>query len=72
LNSLPCYNENEDCEEVTVEQSAAKHHKTSENQETDEDDTKCEQVTIHDARKFTAELYFISCRKAMKAILYLH
>jgi hypothetical protein len=37
--SLQCYNENEDCEEATVEQIAAKHQKTSEDQETDEDDT---------------------------------
>jgi hypothetical protein len=37
-NSLQCYNENEDCEEAIVEQIAAKHQKTSEDQETDEDD----------------------------------
>jgi hypothetical protein len=42
-NSLQCYNENYDCEDVIVEQIAAKHQKTSKDQETDEDDTtKCE------------------------------
>jgi hypothetical protein len=38
-NSLQCYLENEDCEEAAVEQTAVKHQKTSEDQETDEDDT---------------------------------
>jgi hypothetical protein len=42
-NNLQCYNENEDCKEATVQQTAAKHQKT-----------------------------FISCGKAMKAVLYLH
>jgi hypothetical protein len=37
--TLQCYNENEECEEATVEEIAAKHHKTSEGQETDQDDT---------------------------------
>jgi hypothetical protein len=36
-NSLKCYKENEDCEEATVEQTAAIHHKTSD-QEPNEDD----------------------------------
>jgi hypothetical protein len=36
-SSLQCYNEN--CEEEIVEQIAAKHQRTSEGQETDEDDT---------------------------------
>jgi FKBP-type peptidyl-prolyl cis-trans isomerase len=57
-NSLPCYNENKDCEEATLEQSAAKHQET-ENQENDEDDTtKSEQVISQDAKKFTAGLQF--------------
>jgi hypothetical protein len=30
-NNLPHHNENEDCEEATVEQNAVKHQKTSEN-----------------------------------------
>jgi hypothetical protein len=38
-NSLQCYNENEDREDAIFEQIAAKHQKTSEYQETDEDDT---------------------------------
>jgi hypothetical protein len=37
-HSLQCYNENEDCVEVIVEQIAVKHQKTSEDQETDEGD----------------------------------
>jgi hypothetical protein len=37
-NSLQRYNDNEDCEDATVEQIAAKHQKTSEYQEADEDD----------------------------------
>jgi hypothetical protein len=45
-NSLHCYNENEDCEEENVEQITAIHQKTSEDQESDEDDmTECERVT---------------------------
>jgi hypothetical protein len=56
-NSLQCYNENEDCEEAIVEQIAAKHQKTSDDQETDEDNTtKHEPVTNQDARKFIAVL----------------
>jgi hypothetical protein len=31
-NSLQCYNENEDCEEAIVEQIAAEHQNTSEDQ----------------------------------------
>jgi hypothetical protein len=34
-NSLQCYNENGDCEEAIVEQTASKHQKSSEYQETD-------------------------------------
>jgi hypothetical protein len=59
---LQCYNENEDFEVATVEQIAAKHQKTSECQETDEDDTtERERVTNQDARKFVAglQLYFM-------------
>jgi hypothetical protein len=37
-NNLQCYNENEDSEEAFVEQIALKHQKTSEDQETDEND----------------------------------
>jgi hypothetical protein len=49
-NSLQCWNENEDCEEATVEQIAAKHQKTSYDQKTKENDmTKHEQVTNMDA-----------------------
>jgi hypothetical protein len=60
-SSLECYNENEDCEEAVVEQIAAKHQKTSEDQEIDkEDTTKREKVTNRDARK------------AMKAAQYLN
>jgi hypothetical protein len=33
-----CYNESEDCEEAIVEQIAVKHQKTSEHQESDDDD----------------------------------
>jgi hypothetical protein len=61
-NSLQCYNENEDCEEAIVEQIAAKQQKTSEYQETDEDDTtEHERVTNQDVRKFIARLrlYFM-------------
>jgi hypothetical protein len=36
-HNLQCYNENEDCEEATVEQIAVKHQKTSEDLETDGD-----------------------------------
>jgi hypothetical protein len=45
-NSLQCYKENDDCEEATVEQIAAKHQKTLEDRESDEDDmTERERVT---------------------------
>jgi uncharacterized membrane-anchored protein len=57
-SSFQCYNENEDCEEA----NCGKHQKTSENQESDEDDTsELEQVTNQDARKFIAglQLYFM-------------
>jgi hypothetical protein len=51
LTSLQCYNENEDCEDAIVEQIATKCQKTSEYQETDEDDTtERERVTNRDAR----------------------
>jgi hypothetical protein len=64
LNPQSCRScfRNFDCEEAVVEQTATKHQKTSESQETDEDDTtECEQVTNHAARKFIAglRLYFI-------------
>jgi hypothetical protein len=56
-NSLQCYNENEDCEDAIVQQIAVKHQKTSEYQETDEDDTtERERVTNQDVRKFIAGL----------------
>jgi hypothetical protein len=48
--------------DAIVEQIAAKHQKTSEYQETDEDDTtECEGVTNHDARIIVAglRLYFM-------------
>jgi hypothetical protein len=55
-NSLQCYNENENCEDAIVEQIAAKHQKTSEYQETDEDNTaERERVTNQDVRKFIYE-----------------
>jgi hypothetical protein len=38
-SSLQSYNENYECEEAIVEQIAAKHQETSEDQESDEDDT---------------------------------
>jgi hypothetical protein len=57
-HSLQCYNANDDCEEATVEQIMEKHYKTSEDQETNEDDmTEHERVTNQDARKFTAGLW---------------
>jgi hypothetical protein len=61
-NSIQCNNENEDCEEVIVEQIAAKHWKTSEDQETNEDDTtERDQLINYDAMKFIAglQLYFM-------------
>jgi hypothetical protein len=61
-NSLQCYNENEDCNDATVEQSVAKQQKTSEYQETDKDDTtERERVTNQDARIIIAglRLYFM-------------
>jgi hypothetical protein len=61
-NSLQCYNENKDCEKATAERIAAKHQKTPEYQETDEDDTtELERITSQDARKCIAELrlYFM-------------
>jgi hypothetical protein len=46
--SLHCYDGNEDCEEASVEQTAATHQKTSEDREADEDDkTKRERMTNH-------------------------
>jgi hypothetical protein len=56
-NSFQCYNKNEDCEEAVVEQIAAKHQKTAQDQETDEDDTiERERATNQDARKCIAGL----------------
>jgi hypothetical protein len=58
-SSLQSCNENEDCEEAIVEQITANHQKTSEDQESDEDDTtKHERVTNQEARKFIARLQF--------------
>jgi hypothetical protein len=56
-NSLQCCNENEDCEEATVEQISAKQQKTSEDRESDER----ERVNDQDARIFIAglQLYFM-------------
>jgi hypothetical protein len=34
-NRLQCYNENEDCDDAVVQQIAAKHQQTSEDQEAD-------------------------------------
>jgi hypothetical protein len=52
-----CYNKDEGCEEAVVEQIAAKHRKTSDDQQTDEEDaTEHELVTIQDDRKFIAGL----------------
>ena len=54
---LQCYNENEDFKGTIVEQIAKKHQKTSEDQESDEDDTpELERVTNQDSRKFVAGL----------------
>jgi hypothetical protein len=51
-NSLQCYNENKDCEEEIVEQIVAKHQKTPEDQENDENDmTEHEQATNQDTTK---------------------
>jgi hypothetical protein len=56
-SSLQCYNKNEDCEEAIVEQISAEHNKTSEAQESDEDDTtERERVTDQDARQSIAGL----------------
>jgi hypothetical protein len=46
---------NEDCEKSVVEQGAVKYRKTSEDQESDEEDkTEHEQVTCQDVRKCIA------------------
>jgi hypothetical protein len=56
-NSLQCCHEIDDCEEAVVEQISAKHHKTSEVEESDEDDTtEREGVTQQDARILIAGL----------------
>jgi hypothetical protein len=60
-NSPQCYDKNKDSEEAIVEQIAADHQKTSD-QETDHDDTtEGELVTNQDARTFIAglRLYFM-------------
>jgi hypothetical protein len=60
--SLQCHNESEDSEEAIVERNTMKHQKTSNDQETNEENrTKCERVTKQDAMKFIARLrlYFI-------------
>jgi hypothetical protein len=61
-NCFQCYNENEDSEDAVVEKIAAKHQKTWEYQETDDDDTtEHERATDQDAGKFIAglRLYFM-------------
>jgi hypothetical protein len=55
-NSFQCYNENEDCEEAIVEQTAVKHKKISEDQDPNDDTTKHEQLTNQAARKYIAAL----------------
>jgi hypothetical protein len=69
VKSLQCYDGNEDSEDGTVEQSAAKHQRTSEHQETDEDD-KAESgpVTYQVLGSLLLDHDFTSCRKAMKAV----
>ncbi|KDR19627.1 hypothetical protein L798_06146 [Zootermopsis nevadensis] len=59
-DSLQCYNENEDYEDSIVEEIAAKHQKTSEDQESDYT-PELERVSNQDARKFVAGLrrYFM-------------
>jgi hypothetical protein len=58
-SSILCSNANEDCEELVFEQAAVKYWKTSEDQESDEEDkTERERVTRQDVRKcivFTQE-----------------
>jgi hypothetical protein len=55
------YNENEDCGEANVEQIAVKHQTTSGEQESDDDTTELQRVTIQAAMKST-------CRKEMEAV----
>lgn len=63
----------EDRKEAIVEQIAAKHQKTSEGQENNEDDmTECERIPEEDARKFIAGLDFISGRNPVIEALHLH
>jgi hypothetical protein len=58
---LQCYDENENCEDATVEENAVKHHDASENQKNDE---KLGNLSPDD---------YISCRKVTKvALTYLH
>jgi hypothetical protein len=68
-NNVECYNENEDCEDETVESILSKDQdKELEGEESDEDDTsELERVTTLDAGYDNA-----SCRKAMKADHCLH
>jgi hypothetical protein len=71
-NSLQCYNENKDCEEAIVEQIAAEHQTTSE-QETDQDDmTKVSMRITRMLGNLLLDYHCISFRKALKAALYLH
>jgi hypothetical protein len=59
-SSLQCYNKNEDCDEEIVEQIEAKHNKTSDDQESDEDDTtERERVTDQDATVAGLRLNFM-------------
>jgi hypothetical protein len=57
-NSLQWYNKDEGCEEAIVELIAARHRKTSDDQQTDgEDTTERERVTIQDARKLITSFH---------------
>jgi hypothetical protein len=69
-----CDNENEDCEEANVEQNSAKmrrHQKIRKEMRLTRKSER-DRVTKQDARKLIARLQFHSCRKALKAVLYLH
>jgi hypothetical protein len=62
-NNFECYNENEDCEDETVESILSRHQdEESEGEESDEDDTsELERVTTQDVRNFIDRLrrYFM-------------
>ncbi|XP_051784514.1 tigger transposable element-derived protein 6-like [Erpetoichthys calabaricus] len=57
-DNIECYNENEDCDDVIVEEIAVKREETTDNQETDKANAheEIEQMTHCDARKFIAGL----------------